>query len=268
MARNPLRILGILFTFYSLVSFCGCQESTKTEKVKPSYNETTTKPKTIPDDVKPETPIAKSEEKETPGDSGNEVKPEPKPVPKSVPKPTQKQSPPTPPAIPKVGLTDTLRATCLVSVEDKFPDSDITSADGSKVAVHSLFGENYSVVFLWSGVGSNYARLTAISALQDLQTDIAEPYAGKGVKVLAINVGDNPQTVHQQLAKNGPKISCYFDEKRTLFNKVAKSMLPRVYLLDAGGKIIWFDTEYSQASRRNLMQAVLAALGESKNQKN
>jgi hypothetical protein len=39
-------------------------------------------------------------------------------------------------------------------------------------------------------------------------------------------------------------------------------MLPRVYLLNASGKIIWFDTDYSQASRRNLMQAIQVLLGE------
>ena len=98
--------------------------------------------------------------------------------------------------------------------------------------------------------------------LSDLQGDMADPYAGKGIKVIGINVGDRPATVRQELEKAGVKISCFFDPDKAFFSKLAKSMLPRVYLLDASGKIIWFDTEYTQSTRRNLMQAVQVVLGE------
>ena len=60
----------------------------------------------------------------------------------------------------------------------------------------------------------------------------------------------------------GMKISCYFDPDKAFFSKVAASTLPRVYLLDAAGKIIWFDTQYTQSTRRNLMQAVKVLYGE------
>ncbi len=72
------------------------------------------------------------------------------------------------------------------------------------------YGEKLTVVFFWAEGGSNYARLAADAALHDLQTDIAEPYAAKGVKVLGINVGDKPQSVRQELEKNGVNLSMFF----------------------------------------------------------
>jgi hypothetical protein len=32
--------------------------------------------------------------------------------------------------------------------------------------------------------------------------------------------------------------------------------LPRTYLLDSSGKILWFDLEYSRSTRRELNQAI------------
>ena len=181
---------------------------------------------------------------------------------KPISKRSKLKTPPPPLTIPKVGLSDALRATCLVNVGDIMPDAELLTADGGKVSLDSQFGEKYIVVFLWSEGGSTYARLAADAALQDLQGDLADPYAGKGVKVIGINVGDNPAAIHQQLEKIGMKLSCYFDPNKAFFAKIAKSMLPRVYLLDESGKIIWFDTEYTQSTRRNLMLAVKVVLGE------
>jgi hypothetical protein len=254
MARNFLRISGFFLTFASIALFLGCQPSHKIDKPKSSNSETGNKSVTQAAEGKADTALVKSDEKDNPGIIKKDEK--------SVSKRSKSKTPPPPLAIPKVGLTDTLRATCLVNEGDIFPDGEVRQSDGSKVSLQSQYGEKFTVVYLWSEGGSNYARLTADASLQDLQSDIVNPYAGKGIKVFGINVGDNPQSVRQQLEKNGVKLSCYFDADKTFFSKVAKSKLPRVYLLDASGKIIWFDTEFSQASRRNLMQAIQVVIGE------
>lgn len=243
MAWNILRILGFLLTFGSIALYLGCQPNSKTDKSKSSSSETS----------KSDTSLVKSGEKENLGTTGKDKK--------TVSTRAKSQKPP-PLTIPMVGLTDTLRATCLVNVGDIMPDGDVSTTDGSKISLQSQYGEKFTVLFLWSEGGSNYARLTADAALNDLQSDIIDPYAGKGIKVIGINVGDKPQLVRQQLEKIGVTMSYYFDPDKAFFSKVAKSMLPRVYLLNASGKIIWFDTDYSQASRRNLMQAIQVLLGE------
>jgi hypothetical protein len=254
MARNFLRISGFLFVFISIALFLGCQPSPKTEKSKSSNSETGNKSVTQASESKSDMAEVKSGDKEKPGTTGKNDKP--------VSKRSKSQTPPPPLTIPKVGLTDTLRATCLVNVGDILPDGEVRQSDGAKVSLQSQYGEKFTVVYLWSEGGSNYARLTANAALQDLQSDITYPLAEKGIKVIAINVGDKPELVRQELEKIGVKLSYYFDEDKSYFGKIAKSILPRVYLLDASGKIIWFDTEFSQASRRNLMQAIQVVVGE------
>ena len=256
MAWKPLRILGLLLTLGSMALFLGCPESPKAEKEKSSFSRPAAKSATQTASIEPESSLAKSEEvqkKET-----IVAEKEDKPISKR----SKLKTPPPPLTIPKVGLSDALRATCLVNVGDMMPDTILLTTEGSKVSLESLYGEKYTMLFLWSEGGSNYTRLAADAALQDLQGDLAGPYAGKGVKVIGINVGDRPAAIHQQLEKIGMKIPCYFDPNKAFFAKIAKSMLPRVYLLDESEKIIWFDTEYTQSTRRNLMLAVKVVLGE------
>ena len=37
--------------------------------------------------------------------------------------------------------------------------------------------------------------------------------------------------------------------------------LPRVFLVDDRGKILWFDVEYSRTTRQELLQAIQVTLG-------
>ena len=50
------------------------------------------------------------------------------------------------------------------------------------------------------------------------------------------------------------------DPQGEYFKTVAKEKLPRVYLLDASGKILWFDIDYARAMRRDLQTAIRAVL--------
>jgi peroxiredoxin len=236
--------------------FFGCSESPKAEKAKTSLSQPAAKSATQTAAIEPEQTLAKSDEvqKKEPIMAEKEEKP--------ISKRSKLKTPPPPLTIPKVGLSVALRATCLVNVGDIIPDGELLTADGGKVSLDSQFGEKYIVVFLWSESGSSYTRLAAVAALHDLQGDLAGPYAAKGIKVIGINVGDRPAVVRQELVKAGVKLSCFFDPDKAFFGKLAKSTLPRVYLLDESGKIIWFDTEYNQSTRRNLMQAVKVVLGE------
>jgi hypothetical protein len=51
------------------------------------------------------------------------------------------------------------------------------------------------------------------------------------------------------------------DPKNEYFAKVAREKVLRTYLLDADGKILWFDVEYSRSTHRDLLQGIDVALG-------
>ena len=69
-----------------------------------------------------------------------------------------KQPLPPPATIPKVSLSDELRATCLVSIGDLLPDTELTSLDGSKAALKSLYGDALTVVFFWTAGTTPHAQ--------------------------------------------------------------------------------------------------------------
>jgi hypothetical protein len=258
MAWNPIRISGLLLTFALLAICTGCQESSKPDQPKSSAG-ATFNTSIIKADEKADTKKTESKSAETSKHQESAIA---KKDNKAVQKPAV--TPWTPPSsiIPKIVLTDSLRATCLVNVGDVMPDGELTTIDGGKVSIQSQYDDRLTVIFFWWEGGSNYARLSADSAMKDLQTDLAEPYADKGVKVIGVNLGDKPQVVQQDLERIGVKISCYFDPDQAYFHKVATGILPRIYLLDAAGRILWFDTDYSQITRRNLVHVVRILLGE------
>lgn len=164
--------------------------------------------------------------------------------------------PAAPPKMPEVVMTEALAATCKVKVGDSMPDGELPDLEGKKHPLKGLYGSKLTVVLFW-----NAENAYALQELQDLQLDVAEPYADKGVKVVAIDQKDPADAVKKKVEKAGAKFTQLLDSDGAYFAKVATEKLPRTYLLDGQGKILWFDLEYSSATRRNLLQAVQVASG-------
>ncbi len=169
--------------------------------------------------------------------------------------------PPPPPKIPEVHLPEQLAKTSLVGVGDTMPPGEVTSLEGSPLPLNSVYGEKLTVVFFWKGEDL-YSQMAAVDALQFLEEDVIKSYAGKGVQVVAINVREAPSTVRQRLNEAKTSFPNFRDPEGAYFAKVATERLPRIYLLDGQGKILWFDLEYSRTTRTQLMRAIQVVLGE------
>lgn len=175
---------------------------------------------------------------------------------------TPEPEPPPPAEVPEVRLTDALLATCLVRVDDLMPDGELPDLEGNPQRLSDLFGEKLTVVFFWATGDSSYSKMAATSALEDLQKDVAEPYSGKGVRVIGINVREEPELAREQVSKAGANFTNLVDGDGAFFSQVATEKLPRAYLVDGDGKILWFDLEYSHATHRDVLQAIQVELGE------
>ena len=175
---------------------------------------------------------------------------------------TPAEEPPPPPTIPEVHLLDADRETCLVGVDDPMPEAELVDLDGEKQALGELRGEKLTVVLFWTSGDSEFSAMRAQAALEDLQKDVHEPYAEKGVRVVAVNEGDTAESVKKLVEEAALTFPNLMDSDGALFAKVATEKLPRPYLLDAEGKILWFDLDFSPTTRDNLMQAIQVALGE------
>ncbi len=172
-------------------------------------------------------------------------------------KPEVTEEPAPPPTIPKVILPESLAATCLVKAGDPMPQGQLLDLEGQGKPIQGFFGEKLTVVFFWSA-----RSMYAPGALEHLSKEVAGPFGEKGVRVVTVNEGDTPQAVLQMIETLPTPLPSLMDPDGQYFAQVAKDRPLRPYLLDSQGKILWFDIEYSESTRRDLIQSIRVALGE------
>ena len=110
------------------------------------------------------------------------------------------------------------------------------------------------MVAFWSG-----DRLWSAELLRFLDQRIAA-YAGLGVKAIAIKVDHSAAELKAGEQETPGSTVVLRDEQGGLFSRVGRGHLPRVYLLDREGRVLWFDIEFSRLTREQLEQAIAASL--------
>jgi peroxiredoxin len=197
----------------------------------------------------------------------NKESAQPKPKHQHVVVTKQPKKPLPPPTMPKVNLSEELRANCLVKVGDSLPKIELPDLADKTHPLDSLYGKKLTVVCAWAGT-SRRAQLEAADTLRSLTNEIALPFANKGVQVIGIEIVSNDLSEGaKELQKTVTKLPfpCLVDMKGDFLAQIAKDhKLPRVFLLDAQGKILWFDVEFSRFTREDLVQGIRAALDELK----
>lgn len=163
--------------------------------------------------------------------------------------------PPPKPTIPNVVLSEEQKATNLVQVGDRLPETTLPNLAGETVDLKSLRGERLTVVVFWAG-DDPYAE----QEIGDLQADVADDYADKGVRVVGVYVGGAAEAAGKQVGDQGVKYPVVLDADQAYFQKVATKHLPRTYVLDAEGKVLWLDLGYSESTLRDLLQTIEAVL--------
>lgn len=174
-------------------------------------------------------------------------------------KPVKPVAPPEPPqalTMPEVKLDKQLLDTCVVKVGDTMPDAELPDLQGKRASLHTLAGKKATVLLFWTS-SDDYAK----QALGDLD-EFAKPFAGKEINIVGIDVKDSSDAAHKAVTEAGAKYVNLLDADGSYFAKVAKTKMPRVYLLAPSGKILWFDVEFSPASQRDLERGIKVVLGE------
>lgn len=182
----------------------------------------------------------------------------------SAPAPAQPNAaPPRPIAIelsqplhePVVVLSSAHAATNKVGVGDAMPAIALPDLNGQVHKLSDLYGERATVVVFWSA-----GRLFAEEQFARLNSEVVEPFQSAGVRVIAINVGDPVDEVQTLAKQHAVKATTLSDETGEAFAQVASAHLPRTYVLDSAGKIMWLDLEYSRITRRELRNAIVYQL--------
>ena len=80
--------------------------------------------------------------------------------------------------------------------------------------------------------------------------------------MIAIDEREKPEAVGKWVKQLGVKVPVLLDPEGDLLAKVSTGRLPRTYLVDEKGKILWFDMEYSNTTRRDLRDAIRVSLND------
>lgn len=183
----------------------------------------------------------------------------PRPLPRPpAEKPRRAPAAPLPPptGIPKVELADMDAKMCLVKVGDVLPDAELPDLAGKKQQLRDLYGPRLTIVFFWSAEGPY-----GVEELQDMANGLCDSFADKGLRVIGVDCGDSAAVATENASAAAATFPILLDDDGALLAKVARARLPRSYLLDASGRILWFDMEYSRSTQHDLIQAMEAVLG-------
>jgi peroxiredoxin len=159
--------------------------------------------------------------------------------------------------IPAVALSKGHAALCKVKVGNTMPDFSLPQlAGGGTAKLSSLYGDKATVVVFWSG-----DRRMSREQLADMGPEVVEPFGKSGVAVVGVAVGAAEADAQAVLDAAKADFLNLIDADGKAFAQVGSEKLPRTYLLDPQGKILWFDIEYSLGTRRELNQALRAVAG-------
>lgn len=153
--------------------------------------------------------------------------------------------------IPRVMLSAGHAKLCSMQVGDSFPAITLPKLGGGPTDLATLRGKQATVVLFW-----HPDRWMARTALIDMQRDIANQFNAQQVAVIGIAVQQPQGAVQAALNEAQAAFPQLMDTDGKAFATVGTHALPRLYVLDPTGKIVWFDIEYSEGTRRELWQTL------------
>jgi peroxiredoxin len=158
-------------------------------------------------------------------------------------------------SLPEVKMSVGHASLSAVQTDDSLPEIALPDLKGEEQELSELYGEYLTVVFFWKG-----DRALARAELADLGPDVVTRYEEKGVKVVGIAVGETAETAEKHVTEAGATYPVLVDADGSALALVGTEKLPRTYLVNSAGEVLWFDIEYSRATRRGLRAAIRAAL--------
>lgn len=165
---------------------------------------------------------------------------------------------PNPLEIPRVVMAEIDRAKCKVFVGDTIPEFTLEDLDGQPAQWKQFLGQSGTVVAFLSAGQTSRERLLTTNLLADLQEEILQPYGTAGIAVIGIHVGAPGEPLTQIIKDARAQFPILVDREGKLAMELTSHSPPTLYLLDASGKIVWLDIEYSRSVRENLRRAVAA----------
>lgn len=148
---------------------------------------------------------------------------------------------------------DDLAETTLINAGDVTPDFTVEMLDGSKVTLSALQGKPTLLIF-WA-TWCPPCRLE----LSKLQEHIIDRYGDK-INVLPISRGEERAKVEEYISKMGYTFAVGLDGDQSIYRKYATNYIPRCFVIDAKGKVLYSGVGYDEAIAKEVEQNIEKAL--------
>ena len=148
---------------------------------------------------------------------------------------------------------DDLAETTLINAGDMAPDFTVEMLDGGKVTLSELQGKPTLLIF-WA-TWCPPCRLE----LSKLQEHIIDRY-GDRINVLPISRGEERAKVEGYISKMGYTFAVGLDGDQSIYNKYATNYIPRCFVIDANGKVLYSGVGYDDVVASEVEQNIEKAL--------
>lgn len=138
----------------------------------------------------------------------------------------------------------------VVKTGDMVPEFKVKMFDGAEINIKDLKGKVVLVNF-WA-VWCPYC----VQELAVVQKEIIDRFKGKDFIFLPISREDTYEKIDAFRKEKGHKFPMGMDPDRSIYNMFAKTSIPRNYLIDKSGNIVYMDKGYSPEMFKELIKNI------------
>ena len=146
-----------------------------------------------------------------------------------------------------------LAKTMLINAGDMAPDFTVKMLDGSEVTLSKLQGKPTLLIF-WA----TWCPPCRVE-LSKLQSHIIDRY-GDSINVLPISRGEERAKVDEYITKMGYTFAVGLDGDQSIYQKYATNYIPRCFVIDAEGKVLYSGVGYDEKVAAEVEQSINKAL--------
>ncbi len=138
----------------------------------------------------------------------------------------------------------------VVKTGDMVPDFKVKMFEGKEINIKDLRGKVVLINF-WA-VWCPYC----VQELAVVQKEIIDRFKGKDFVFLPISREDTYEKIDAFRKEKGHKFPMGMDSDRSIYNMFAKSSIPRNYVIDKSGKIVYMDKGYNVEMFKELVKNI------------
>lgn len=138
-----------------------------------------------------------------------------------------------------------------VEVGDEIPDFTIIEYNGSSLSTDDFAGKRSIIVFFTTTCSDCRRELPILNdAYMESKAEFSD------LLFVAIAREDKPDVTEKYMADNNLSIPVYHDLDRSVFNLFANSTVPRAYVVNKQGIIIWMGIEKLNITAGELVRII------------